>query len=129
MPFKDIESRPRGLFGGVAITGVAPGKGHVIGGVRLRLGEDICDHLGIKVGGRVSLALGYGKDHGTLRLTRDGPFSYKLALAGGGTHKRGGVISLTRLGDRQKHCQEPIPHKLRNGAVIVTLPDWARPAS
>lgn len=127
MPFKDIESRPRGLVGGVAIAGVAPGKGHVIGGVRIRLGQDICDHLDIKVGDRISLALGYGKDRGTLRLSRDGPFSYKLAQAGGGSRKRGGIISMSRLGDRQKHRQESVPHKLKNGTVIVMLPDWALP--
>lgn len=114
-------------------------KGHSISGVRIAcykaarlrqrhtvllvLGKDVAEKMGWKLGNRVELAIGDGKESGWLRL-RTGENGYSLYHTG-----KGGAaltLSLMRLADDHFHSMVAVAHKIKSGALYVRLPEWAK---
>ena len=89
----------------------------------LVLGKDVAEKMGWKLGNRVELAIGNGKQAGWLRL-RTSKNGYALYHTGKGSTALS--ISLMRLADDHSHSMEAVTHKIKSGALYVRLPEWAK---
>ena len=121
MGYKTIQSSRGGKIYGVRVAcyKAAHGK-HVF---LISLGEDVAQKMGWQHRRRIQMALGDGKQAGWLRLKMN-ELGHALFHTGKGSIALS--ISLARLADDQIHSREPAPYKIKNAALYVKLPEWAK---
>ena len=116
MGFEVIERRPGGtLTIGVSIASVCALNGSDI--ARVGLGRDILGKLGWKGGARIGVAQN-GRE---LRLRRD-PAGFTLIQGG---RSIAAYLNLTALASPKPMPRKAVKHRIKNGALYITLPDWA----
>ena len=131
MGYRELQPKAgRACLTGCAMSSVTVGgklNSHSI--ARVRLAGDVCSRLKISPGSRLNLELGNGVSTGMLKLIKAKDESlggFMLSKTAGGAGKRhGGVVSVSELSDGEKHHQEKVPHKIKNGVLYITLPEWA----
>lgn len=115
-----------------ARTGCSFGLRHRRAGVSsapsIGINAFVASALGWKAGDRILVELGTGADGGKLRLTRgDAWTGYRLQVrAGGGLTL---VVARWEGLPRDRRPREPVSLVVDGGAVVLTLPEWATPAT
>ena len=122
MGFQKIEKGAGGQpASGVAIGNYVTGRRTLF---NIRLGSDVMERLGVKHGDRVVVENGTGKDTGSLRLSVDKIFGFRISKTSGRVCCAG-LIRFAALATGQKRKSAPAPYKFRNGTLYIELPDWA----
>ena len=122
MGFKVIQKSHGG--GAKPLTGVSIGSIHRPAGrcaACIILGADVLNKMGWKRGIRIEAA----QNAGELRLRRGDLSGFVLVQ---GRRSQSAQLCITTLAGTKPMPRKAVPHKIKNGALYITLPDWAAKA-
>ena len=106
----------RTLVVGVSMASICHANGSNY--ARISLGNDVLGKMNWEKGTQIEVA----RDGKKLRLKRNDLSGFRLVQSSQG---RAAYLSLTGLACSKSMPRKPTPHLISNGALYITLPDWA----
>lgn len=109
---------------GMSCTKVGRGKL----AARLIFAGGVMSRMSLGPKSKIDIERGTNEDAGLLRVSRSDGAGFILQSLKGATtvHGPSTILALAALAAKEPHRAAPVEYEIKDGAIYITLPEWAR---